>query len=102
MSGNKILKNIAFGAVAVAVMVGFKFYNKSSAHDDYLKQTLEICGDDNDCQERISQSFEKCYDSSYDLGSKRRAGHLKTQEFVECINRNAGKSLLVVSEEQGN
>ena len=86
----KILKNIGAALVVIAVVVGFKFYNKASAEEDVRAALLEICDKDAECVSAVGNHLEQCFDESYDIGGRRRSASLDAAELTSCINKKSG------------
>ena len=51
--------------VAVIAIVGMKFYNKASAHDDVQSRLVELCEGDASCQGAVKAHYDACFDSAY-------------------------------------
>lgn len=77
--------------IAIGVVVGLKFYNKSSDHDDIRAQLVVLCESDKDCTAAVDQHFDSCFDDNYSLGGKRRSGGLNQEAFLSCFNTKSGK-----------
>jgi hypothetical protein len=88
----------ALGVFSVVVIViGIKFWNKSSSYKDIKTEMLEYCGGATQCETVLSKNFDTCFDSSYDMGSRRHSGGLDQAAFVQCINSHAGSQLLTLN-----
>ena len=81
--------------VVIAVIVGFKFYNKSKAGDDIRSQTIEIVQtmpgyDEN--QSYIDSIFEPCFETafeaSYDMGGRRRSARFDQDKYISTLFDN--------------
>ncbi|ETX02827.1 hypothetical protein [Candidatus Entotheonella palauensis] len=83
--------------IVMAIAMGVKFWNKSSAYEDAKAQMLEFCGGVAKCEAALSEKFDTCFDSSYDLGSKRHSGGLDHTTFVQCINSKDGSEILTLN-----
>lgn len=84
-------KRILGALVGVAVLIGMKFYNKSSSHDEVRARLVELCAGDASCGRAVEQHFESCFDASYKLGGRRQSSHLEAEQLVSCINSRSGK-----------
>ena len=81
--------------IVVAIIVGFKFYNKSKAGDDIRSQTIEIVQampgyDEN--QSYIDSILEPCFETafevSYDMGSRRRSAKFDQDKYITTLFDN--------------
>lgn len=89
------------GALGIlAAIFGYKFYNKSVAHDDVEQQLYSLCGEEQDCIAVVKEHFESCFSSSYDLGGRRRSGGIRTEKLVACINQKSGTAFFSAGEEE--
>ena len=79
-------------ALAVGIVVGYKFYNKSQTASDVKNKLLAACAEDNQCAASVNQYFDECFNANYDLGSRRRSGDLDGPSFADCLNQKAGES----------
>ena len=72
-------------ALAVFSASTYKFYSKSSDHDDIKKTYLEeVCKHDN-CRELVSERFEGCFDDNYEVGGYRHSNKFSQENFEKCI-----------------
>jgi hypothetical protein len=85
--------------VAVIAILGMKFYNKASAHDDVQSRLVELCGGDAACQGAVQAHYDACFDSAYKMGGKNRSSKLDLNVLVRCVNDRAGEEYFTVSEE---
>jgi hypothetical protein len=92
----KLLKKTLVIFVVVLIVIGVKFWNKSSSYHDVKAQMLEFCRGTTQCEATLSENFDTCFNSHYDMGSKRRSGGLDQSAFVQCINKHAGSELLTL------
>lgn len=86
----KIMKNIGSAVIVIALLVGWRFYNKASDSDDIKAALLEVCESENACLIAVDTYFEPCFDQSYDMGGRREAASLDASELTACINQQAG------------
>ena len=84
------MKRLAGALVGVMLLVGMKFYNKASAHDDVQARLIELCEGDAQCQTAVRTHYDACFDSAYNMGGRYSSANLKGQELVKCINSKAG------------
>ncbi len=85
--------------VAVMAIVGMKFYNKASAHDDVQARLVELCEGDAACQGAVKAHYDACFDGAYKMGGKNRSSKLDLNVLVKCVNERAGEEYFTVSEE---
>ena len=90
--------------IVVAIIVGFKFYNKSKAGDDIRSQTIEIVQampgyDENQSyiDSILEPCFETAFEASYDMGSRRRSAKFDQNKYITTLFDN----LRVRSEQDG-
>ncbi len=83
--------------VVVAIVMGVKFWNRSSSYKDVKAQMLKFCGGVAKCEAVLTESFDICFDSSYDIGGKNSSGGLDHAAFVQCINNTGGGELLTLN-----
>jgi hypothetical protein len=94
------MKRLAGIVVAVAAILGMKFYNKASAHDDVQARLVELCEGDGACQTAVRTHFEACFDASYKMGGRRQSSKLDAMALVKCVNSRAGEEYFAVNEEK--
>jgi hypothetical protein len=93
-------KRLLAGLVAAAALIGMKFYNKASTHDDVKARLVELCAGDAECQAAVNTHFEACFESSYKMGGRRQSSRLDVDAFVKCVNTKAGQPYFVASNEE--
>ena len=81
---------MGLAALGVVVAFGLKFYNKSATAKEVKQEMLNICQTDSGCQNSVNTHFQKCFERSYSLGSRRRSGSLNARKLTDCINNNSG------------
>jgi len=94
------MKRLAGALVAIVAMVGMRFYNKASAHDDVQARLIELCEGDNACQTAVRTHYEACFDASYKMGGRRQSSKLDLNTLVKCVNSRAGEEYFTVDEEK--
>jgi hypothetical protein len=94
------MRRLAGAVVAVVAILGMKFYNKASAHDDVQARLIELCEGDGACQTAVRTHFEACFDASYKMGGRRQSSKLDATVLVKCVNARAGEEFFTVNEEQ--
>ncbi len=94
------MKSIAGALVAIIAIVGMKFYNKASAHDDEQARLIELCEGDAECQAAVKAHYEACFDSAFKMGGRRQSSKLDVNALVACVNSKAGEDYFAVDEEK--
>ena len=82
----------------VMLLVGMKFYNKASAHDDVQARLIELCEGDAQCQTAVRTHYDACFDSAYNMCGRRSGSKLDVDALVSCVNRKAGEDYFAVDE----
>lgn len=81
--------------IVIAIVVGFKFYNKGKASDDIRSQTIEIVQampgyEEN--QAYIDSILEPCFatafEASYDMGGRRRSAKFDQDKYITTLFDN--------------
>lgn len=85
------MKRLAGALVAVVAILGMKFYNKASAHDDVQARLVELCEGDSACQAAVRTHYDACFESSYKMGGRRSSSKLDLGSLVKCVNAKAGE-----------
>lgn len=92
------MKRLAGALVAIAAMVGMKFYNKASAHDDVQARLVALCEGDDACQTAVRTHYDACFDASYKMGGRRQSSKLDLSTLVKCVNSRSGEEYFTVEE----
>jgi hypothetical protein len=92
------MKRLAGALVAIVAIVGMKFYNKASAHDDVQARLIELCGGDAGCQTAVRAHYDACFDAAYKMGGRRQSSKLDADALVKCVNSKAGEEFFSVNE----
>ena len=93
-----ILKKFASFIFFLGLLLGWKFYVKSSNGDAYKEQLINICENDLKCAANVNRNFDFCYNYHYSIGTKRRAGRLDFEKFTNCMNQRSGHNYFAVQE----
>jgi hypothetical protein len=93
------MRRLAGAIVAIVAIVGMKFYNKASAHDDVQARLIELCAGDGECQAAVRTHYDACFDAAYKMGGKRQSSKLDANALVKCVNTKAGEEYFTVNEE---
>ncbi len=88
----KVLQRVGIGLVGAGLFLGWKFYNKSNTAGDVKKDLLAICAADSQCVSDVNAHYDECFESSYDLGGRRRSGGLNSDKLANCINQKSGQA----------
>jgi len=94
------MKRLAGALVAIVAIVGMKFYNKASAHDNVQAELIQLCAGDDACQTAVRTHYEACFDASYKMGGRRQSSRLDEHTLVKCINSRAGEDYFTVDEKK--
>lgn len=85
-----MLRRLGGVALVIAVVIGFKVYNKQSTFKEVKARLVELCENDQKCLAAVETHFEGCFDGSYKMGGRRSASELRSADLVSCINQRAG------------
>ena len=85
-------------AVAVAAILGMRFYSKASAHDDVRSRLEALCEGDADCRADVEKHYDACFDSSYKMGGRRQSSNLDVDALVKCVNARSGVPYFAVNQ----
>lgn len=77
-------------AIAVGLVVGWKFYSKVSTAAQVRATLQSVCGEDSQCTSAVEKHFQSCFDANYSLGGRRQAGSLNGDKFTDCLREQAG------------
>jgi hypothetical protein len=83
-------KKLAAALVGVVAILGMKFYNKASAHDDVQGRLVQLCAGDAECVADVAQHYEACFDAAYKMGGRRTSSRLDVNALVQCVNTKSG------------
>jgi hypothetical protein len=86
----KIVRQLGSFAVVGSLVLGVKFYHKSTTATEVKESLLAICSSDSSCNDAVNTHFQNCFNSSYDFGSRRRSANVDTEQLASCLNSNAG------------
>ena len=81
----KVIRAVIFTTVA-GISIATKFSNQSATAEDTKAQMLAICETDNTCIEVVDTYFERCFNTHYNMGSRRSSGSLDAQGLANCVN----------------
>jgi hypothetical protein len=98
MSAPAIVRRLGSAAIGISVLLGIKFYDKSSTHDAMRAKLEILCEKDSKCLSAVGKNFDACFDKSYSMGNRHSAGSLKTDAFFACFNKRSGAQLFTANE----
>jgi hypothetical protein len=93
-------RKLAAALVGVVAILGMKFYNKASAHDDVQGRLVQLCAGDTECVAAVGQHYEACFDASYKMGGRRTSSRLDLNALVKCVNTKSGVPYFAVEPER--
>ena len=91
-----MLRRLGGVVLVIAVVIGFKVYNKQSTFKEVKARLVQVCENDQKCIAAVETHFKSCFDSSYSMGGRRRSSELRSTELVSCINQRAGANYFSV------
>lgn len=91
----KFFRKIGFSIVIVSFILGNKFYTKSQTASQVKQSMISTCNQESECLAAVNNYFDDCFNSSYDLGSRRRSADLDANNLANCINAKAGSNYFV-------
>ena len=92
-------RTVAGALVGLVLVLGMKFYNKASAHDDVQGRLAQLCAGDTECVAAVGQHYEACFDASYKMGGRRTSSRLDLNALVKCVNTKSGVPYFAVEPE---
>jgi hypothetical protein len=93
----KLLKKALGVMVVIAIVIGAKFWHKSSSYNEAKAQMLEFCKGISKCKAVFTRNFNACFHSHYDMGSRKLSSGLNHEAFRQCINYMGSRELLVLN-----
>ena len=93
-------RRLAGALLGVVAILGMKFYNKASAHDDVKARLVALCEADTECQADVQRHYDACFDASYRMGSRRQSSKLDVDALVQCVNTRSGVPYFVADPER--
>jgi hypothetical protein len=91
-------RRLLAAAVAVVAILGMKFYNKASAHDDVRSRLVALCEGDAECRADVEKHYDACFESSYRMGGRRQSSQLDVDALVRCVNTKSGAPYFAVAQ----
>ena len=77
--------------IGIALVVGIKFYNKSSSSAEVKQHMVKLCAGDQGCEAAVNANFDACFAEAYKMGGRRQSSRLEGEKLVECLNSRSGK-----------
>ncbi len=94
------MKRLGIAVVAIAAVVGLKYYNKGAAHDEVKEHLVKLCEADARCEKAVATHFDTCFEESFKMGGRRQASRLEADKLVSCLNRRSGTPYFATAEEE--
>jgi hypothetical protein len=92
------MKRLGGILVGLALMVGFKIYNKSTHAAHVHKHLVSLCEGDKACESAVGTHFGACFETAYKMGGRRTSSSLAGEQLVKCINAKSGTEYFSYSE----
>jgi hypothetical protein len=93
-------RRLAGALLGVVAILGMKFYNRASAHDDVRARLVALCATDAECVADVRKHYDACFESAYKAGSGRTSYRLDVDGLVRCVNTRSGVPYFAVYEEE--
>jgi hypothetical protein len=68
--------------IVVLVGIGVKLWHRSASYQEVNSQLLEFCKGYTQCKRILSENFDHCFNSHYDIDKSGCSGHLDQAAFV--------------------
>lgn len=92
------LKQAVMGLIAVAALLGYRFYNKGQSHDTIKADLVKMCEKEQACVSAVNRHFDACFDTAYSMGGRRKSASFDQNQFLNCFNQKAGKTYFSVAD----
>lgn len=83
--------------MTLAIVFGFRVYNKQSAASEIKTRLMALCEGEPGCASSVGTHFDACFDRSYTLASRSEDAQKIARSLVTCLNEKSGKSYFVAS-----
>ena len=93
-------RRLAGALLGVVAILGMKFYNKASAHDDVKARLVALCEVDAECRSDVEKHYDACFDASYKMGGRRQSSKLDVDALVRCVNTRSRVPYFAVDKEK--
>ena len=94
------MKRLAGAIVGIVAVLGMKYYNRASDHDQVQARLIELCSGDAQCQAAVRANYDSCFESSYKMGGRHDASKLDSNALVACVNKKSGEEYFAVEEKK--
>jgi phosphomevalonate kinase len=89
-------KKIGIGVIVASAFYGWKIYERNTKAEEFKVELISMCNGQNECVTAVNAHAIDCFKEHYKIGSKRRRTGLKGDEFITCINSQAGEEFFSV------
>ena len=86
-------KKILIAIPLVGAFAGWQYYTKGKEQKETRAEMISMCGGEAKCVAAVEKYEEQCFNDHYHMG--RRSQGVKMDEFVTCVNQQAGEELFV-------
>ena len=84
-----MIKRFGLAAIAIAAVIGLKFYNKTNSQLSVKERLVELCATDQSCLTDLDQYYDECFNGNYRMA--RHSSGLQQEGFLNCLNSRSGK-----------
>jgi hypothetical protein len=91
------MNRLLVGLLGVGLVLGLKYYNRSSAATDVKAHLVQLCEGESGCLSAVEHNFDGCFEQAYKMGGRRQASHLESGELVQCLNDKGRKSYFALA-----
>jgi hypothetical protein len=89
-------KKIGIVAVIISAFYGYKVYERNTKAEEFKVELVTMCAGQEQCISAVNAHAVDCFKEHYKIGTKRRRTGLKGDEFITCINSEAGEEMFRV------
>jgi hypothetical protein len=86
------MNRLLVGLLGVGLVLGLRFYDRSSASGEVKAHLVQLCRGDSGCLSAVEHQFDSCFEQSYKRGGHRQSSHLESGELVQCMNSRGRKT----------
>jgi len=90
-------KRIGIGVVVASALYGWQIYERNTKAEEFKVELTSMCAGHAECINAVNSHAVDCYKEHYKISSKQRRTGLKGDEFITCINTQAGQELFGVN-----
>jgi hypothetical protein len=91
------MNRLLVGLLGVGLVLGLKYYNRTSAATDVKAHLVQLCEGESGCLSAVEHHFDSCFEQAYKMGGRRQASHLESGELVQCLNNKGSKSYFALA-----